>query len=445
VRLGWFPREWAAMIAALDRNVPSEALPVLGVAPVDSDADGSDLAAALSEHRDNLDLEALMRPVEFIDDRMANGQTYADMSPLRALDRLRDSAAAVYSWSAYFDGGYPYAAVKRYLALSDGAPNNPHRLILGPWDHGNRALADTTHDVSAVSFDFRGEILRFCDAHLSDAAHPLHTEDPVHYYTMNEGRWKHAASWPPTEFEPTPYYLSANGSLNLERSSDVQGEDHYAVDYSATSGPASRWRSYVNTQGLEIGYPDRVEQDRKLLVYDSAPLERDIEVTGHPVVALFVIADTHDSAFHIYLEEVRDDGRVVYVTEGVFRAIHRRISDNVPAWEKLAPHHTYRRADAEPLVPGDVAEIRFGLLPVSYLFKAGSRIRLACAGADRDNFDRIPSFGPAPRWSVQRNSGRPSSITLPQRVRENSGASDESAPFAHAPGKTAEPKDKEDG
>jgi uncharacterized protein len=33
-------------------------------------------------------------------------------------------------------------------------------------------------------------------------------------------------------------------------------------------------------------YPDRADQDRKLLVYASAPLQADLEITGSPVVTL---------------------------------------------------------------------------------------------------------------------------------------------------------------
>jgi predicted acyl esterase len=91
------------------------------------------------------------------------------------------------------------------------------------------------------------------------------------------------------------------------------------------------------------------------------------------------------------LEDVTPDGSIRYVTEGQFRGIHRQIDpDNTLPF----PEHSYRRRDALPLIPGEVAEIQFDLQPVSYMFKRRHTIRVALAGAVKDNFDIIPSSPP---------------------------------------------------
>lgn len=54
------------------------------------------------------------------------------------------------------------------------------------------------------------------------------------------------------------------------------------------------------------------------------------------------------------------------------------------------PYHTFKREDAMPLVPGEVAEIAFDLLPLSARFEVGWRIRLAIAGADKKVFAPVP-------------------------------------------------------
>jgi hypothetical protein len=73
------------------------------------------------------------------------------------------------------------------------------------------------------------------------------------------------------------------------------------------------------------------------------------------------------------------------------------------------PYHSFARADAEPLVPGVAATLVFDLLPVSHRFRAGHRIRLAIAGADRDHF--APVAGPPPVWTIVR--GADSWLELP--------------------------------
>jgi predicted acyl esterase len=65
-----------------------------------------------------------------------------------------------------------------------------------------------------------------------------------------------------------------------------------------------------------------------------------------------------------------------------------------------------------PLVPGEVTELTFGLLPTSVLIKKSHRIRIAIAGHDKDTFARIPAEG-NPNITVARNKIHASFIVLP--------------------------------
>lgn len=62
--------------------------------------------------------------------------------------------------------------------------------------------------------------------------------------------------------------------------------------------------------------------------------------------------------------------------------------------------------------PGEVAELRFHLQPISVLIKKGHRLRVAIAGHDKDTFIRIPTEG-TPTISMQRNTRALSRIELP--------------------------------
>jgi predicted acyl esterase len=64
------------------------------------------------------------------------------------------------------------------------------------------------------------------------------------------------------------------------------------------------------------------------------------------------------------------------------------------------------------LIPGQIAEIKFGLEPISVLVKKGHRLRVAIAGHDKDTFIRIPAEG-TPTIAVERNSCAQSLIELP--------------------------------
>ena len=159
-------------------------------------------------------------------------------------------------------------------------------------------------------------------------------------------------------------------------------------------------------------YPDRARQDQRLLVYTSAPLTEDIEITGFPIVTLFVTSTCADGAFFVYLEDVDENGKVFYLIEGQIRALHRKISNELPPYTQFVPYHSFKRRDALPLKPGEVAEITFGLFPISALVRKGHSIRIAIAGADKDTFARIPADG-TPVLTFARNQVHASRIDLP--------------------------------
>ena len=170
--------------------------------------------------------------------------------------------------------------------------------------------------------------------------------------------------------------------------------------------------------GRPVKYGDRRAEDEKLLHYTSAPLEADLEITGSPTVTLQVISTHTDGAFHVYLEDVAPDGRVTYLTEGLLRAIHRKVGDARTApYVPLGVYHSLRKVDVQPLTPGEVAEISITLCPISVLISVGHRIRLAIAGHDAALKTRYPLDG-IPELRFQRNSAQASYLQLPVMGRE---------------------------
>ena len=83
---------------------------------------------------------------------------------------------------------------------------------------------------------------------------------------------------------------------------------------------------------------------------------------------------------------------------------------------KQTRFHQFRTAPIdEPMQPpsflDEVVPLTLDLLPVSYQFKKGHRIRVALAGADKDHFQLLD--GPPPTWQIWHTSHRPSHIALP--------------------------------
>jgi putative CocE/NonD family hydrolase len=318
---------------------------------------------------------------------------------------LRAAELPVYAASGWFDGAYAAAAIQRFHALGS-VPGS--RLLLGPWDHALWYVSP--HGEPGPSrFDLGAELLRFVDHHVRGLPTGLEEEAAVRYFTMGAEQWRTADRWPPPD-RPTRWYLAEAGTLT-EAAPSRSGEDAYTVDFEAGSGPGSRWAA-LDGRPLREPYPDRAKRDARLRVYDSPPLTAATEVTGHPQVTVWLRSTARDGALFAYLEDVAPDGSVRYVTEGMLRALHRRYSPPDPRDPVALPQRTFLRRDAEPLVPGEVAELRFELLPTSYVFAAGHRVRLALAGADRDHFALVPADGP-PTLHFQRGPVHASHLVLP--------------------------------
>ena len=408
IHLEWFSRTWQKGNRAMDLNRPQDALwwaPIVtwGVPPVDDDPDRKMLSAASKMHEANYRVHEEALQITYRDDVSSGGFSTDTFSPHAFKAGLEASGAAIYSYSGWFDGGYAHSAIKRFSTL-----NNPGKLILGPWDHGGDDHVRPFAPPIRAKFDHVGELLRFFDFHLKDADTGIYDDPPVHYYTMVEDRWKSAQSWPPPS-TPTAYYFHQESGLASSAPSAESAEDVYPVDRSAGTGPDSRW----NCLAVEVAvrYPDRATQDKKLRVYESAPLRSDMEVTGHPVVTVYLSADTPDAQLFVYLEDVDENGRVSYVTEGMLRALHRKLSEDKPPYKSEAPYRSFLKKDAQPLVAGQVTEMIFDLLPVSYLFKKRHRIRVAVSGADADHFRLLP--GDPPNLRIHRSRQHASRITLP--------------------------------
>jgi putative CocE/NonD family hydrolase len=393
----WGVRTWDVSNHELDRGQ--------GVKPVDGDADRALLRRAVEEHAKNIDLYNAARQITFRDDRVsAGGATLDDISLHSRAPEMSRSKVAINSWGGWLDAGTADAVIKSFLAL-----DNPHRAIIGPWNHGATQNASPYFSAASQRVSIMYEWLRFFDQHLKGVGTGIDAGKVLFYYTMGEERWKATRSWPVAGTRAVRWYMADGNSLSPAAPAAAAGSDAYKVDFEATTGDKNRWRTQL---GGQVVYTDRAEADRRLLTYTSPPLAEDVEITGHPIISLHVASTHADGAFFVYLEEVDEAGKVTYLTEGQLRAIHRKVSKDAPARATPAPYRTFKRRDAMPLVPGEVAELRFGLLPTSVLVRKGHRIRVAVAGHDKSVFARTPADA-TPVISVQRNSRHASFIELP--------------------------------
>jgi uncharacterized protein len=377
-----------------------------GVRNVDEDADRAILNAILAERTQNVNIVELVTQ-EFREDMAANGEYLDSVSPHGRAEAIENSGVPMFIQVGWLDAATVDGALSRYLTL-----DNPQQLVIGPWSHGGQFEADpfSPPDTTINVEEQYAMLVTFFDPYLKDDHTP--PQSSISYYTMNAETWSTTSTWPPDGVEMQRWFFAPEAGLSPDAPVEDEAKDTYTVDFTATTGTSSQWYTPV-TIG-DVIYSERAAEDAKLLTYTSPPLEQDIEITGNPVVTLYITSTEADGTFHVYLEAVAPDGTVTYITESILRAIHRNLSEDAP-YTAVGPYHSLGEADAIPLVPGEVAELQFNLYATSVLIEKGHQIRIAIAGADADNFRRYPDEG-SPTITIFRNAVSASFIDLPIRI-----------------------------
>ena len=129
------------------------------------------------------------------------------------------------------------------------------------------------------------------------------------------------------------------------------------------------------------------------MLYTSAPLEEELELTGTPTAVLHLSSTADVAYFRVKLIDVAPDGTSKLVRYGGLSATHRN-----------------SHSDPEPLQPDQIYQLEVKLKAMSYVFSPGHRIRVAITSSD------IQNAWPTPRQAVNtiyRGGSRPSHIILP--------------------------------
>jgi predicted acyl esterase len=250
----------------------------------------------------------------------------------------------------------------------------PKRVLIGPWTHNYPENAWPLPRIND-----RYECLRWFDRHLkgvdTDPARPLDREPPVTLFVreytppaalrrQENGRFRHEADWPPRARVET-LHLAAGGRLGPQPD-EGKSELAYRPDVGIAAG---RYAIGQMLPGWGMGDDQRLDEGLSL-VYTGEPLgaEPAVELLGAPVARLWLSSTAEVAFVSVKLCDVAPDGTSVLVTKGLLNLTHRDSHER-----------------PEPLVPGQVYEVRVPLLAAAYRFRPGHRLRLMIACADFQN------------------------------------------------------------
>ncbi len=370
-----------------------------------------------------------------------NDEFWAQNNILANPEKYQD--IPVYLVSGWYDswGGNTTA---NFTALS-GAIKGPVYLIMGPWIHGQQ----TGSSHGQVSFGKAASVgdqwawrQQWYDHWLKDIDNKVGKEDPfktpVRIFVMGTGDggkdakgrlqhggyWRNEHEWPLARTQSTDFYLQADGGLSIDESQDTSSVTRFQFDpqdpVPTIGGNISSgndillqggWNQKGGPQVWNFQNPIPLSARNDVVVFQTEPLEQDLEVTGEIEVRLFAASSAVDTDFTAKLIDVYPPsadwpgGFDLNIGDGIVRG---RFRESLESEVLMTPDEPY--------------EFTIKLYPTSNVFKKGHRIRVDISSSNFPRFDVNPNTGePLNRnrmtkvanQTIYHDSNHPSRIVLP--------------------------------
>lgn len=250
------------------------------------------------------------------------------------------------------------------------------KLLIGPWVHnaGRRIVGELDFGEMA-ELNSTDLMQQWFDNQLKGIENGIDEEPPVKIFVMGENRWRYENEWPLKRAENTNYYFHSGGRANTlkgdgtlsTRMPDKKTVDKFTYD---PSNP-------VKTIGSMGPWDQRDAEVREdVLVFSSAVLKEDIEVTGPVNAVVYASSSAKNTDFTAKLVDVYPDGRAIRICEGIIRADHRNPS--IPI---------------SNIVPGKVYRYNIDMWATSNVFRKGHQIRVEISSSNFPRFDRNLNTG----------------------------------------------------
>ncbi len=299
--------------------------------------------------------------------------------------QLKNVTVPVFSVGGWYDN-YVQSDLDAFTTLQKVNPAN--RILIGPWPHNFSRFEgvdfgpDARVSLSRMQLEWFDRWLKGKEP--SSASHP-----PLRIFVMGANQWRDENEWPIARTQSMRFYLDSTGRANtlngngeLTSQPPTHSQKHDPPDtyiYDPHNPVLTRGGAVCCTPSLFPWGPlDQriVEKRDDVLVYTTAPLTTDMEVTGNIQVMLFAASSALDTDFSAKLVDVFPDGLARNLTDGMLRARYR---------------NSLSKQDL--LKPDEIAKFRIDAGVTSNLFRKGHRIRLEISSSNFPRFDRNPNTG----------------------------------------------------
>jgi uncharacterized protein len=349
---------------------------------------------------------------DFLIEAMSHGDNdgYWKQPGFSVVDNVKGYAdVPVYHVTGWYDS-WTRQVTMNYEALAS-KKKSLQRLIIGPWTHGGQgnSFAGEIEFPPEAGLDFNAWRLRWFDRWMKNVPNDIDKEPPVLLFVMGGGSgrksaagkmqhggiWRAEKEWPLARTQFTPYYFHPEGSLNTQKPSPTAPPTTFRFDPASPvptlGGNISSATGLIENGGWDqrcregvIGCSDTLPLSERndILVFQTEPLDSDLEVTGPVQVKLWASSSALDTDFTAKLIDVYPpnpdypSGFELNIGDSIVRARYR------DSLEK-----------ASLLKPGEIYAFTINLYPTSNTFKKGHRLRVDISSSNFPRFDLNPNTG----------------------------------------------------
>lgn len=310
------------------------------------------------------------------------------------MEAIAESGVAAFisgGWNDYISPGN-IEAFELYSAAG-----GPSKLIVSPGAHAylSGVLPYEFEDYQALWFDY----------YLKGIDNGVTERDPVLIYVQGAEQWRYETSWPLADTNYIDLFFSDKRSKSIDSINDgtlttqapKKNSAIASYTYSPEEGPFIP--SLLSSSGrLPI---DQQPYEEETVTWTTDALAVPTEVTGNLSATFWAEVDAEDADFVVQVTDVAPDGTSEQVVAGYLNASRAE-----------------SQANPTPLTPGEVNEYTVDILPTSYVFDKGHRIRISISGGakalDGQPAPQGPGINPiASTVQIYQDAEHPSSFKLP--------------------------------
>lgn len=232
------------------------------------------------------------------------------------VNQLHSSTVPNLNVGGFWDQEDPWGPWQIFYRAGESDPDHTNFIVAGPWYHGEWQSAKGD-SIGIIPFgghetarEFREKIeAPFFRHYLHDSGEKPAWQAST--FQAGSNSWHTYSAWPPKESRATNLYLHADGTLSFAAPTTAESAKQFREYVSDPSNPVpyrqrpisptypgGDWRTWeVADQRFVDGRPD-------VLTFVSAPLDRDIVITGKLAADLFASTSGTDSDFIVKLIDV---------------------------------------------------------------------------------------------------------------------------------------------